>query len=523
MCSSLKKPLGDEDPRAVYTVAMLTTVLRWAETRRGFWASLLLLTTASAALRLLRITTPPARVFDEVYSPAFAWKFLRGESFFDVHPMLTQLPHALGLLLFGDTPLGWRFGPWLWGTLFVCGLGLLGWLLLERRLTGILAALLAALDVSFFVYGRTGLPDMFLLMVFVWALVLFFVSCRAARSLSVHLGALGSGILLGSLVATKWFGIGAIVFLWAWIGMLSRRGGGVVPRMRRVLWPVYFLLVPLLTYLLWLIPLVGIPRIVRPAVGEEFFAQPACVFGRGAHDPQPSPVTWAQRVHHWHCIVWNYHAYLDATHPYASPWWSWPILKHPVLFYLDGGTTPARQISATGNPALWWAGFVAVWLTLLSLPLRWAKSRASLQAGSPAADVSRSGVDLPSGHGSPPTGGESEGDHRSERVSLGRASGDPRDAAAQGGPATRDLLVDLWLLLGIFGFWLPWVFIQRVTFHYHYFLSFTLTVLLLAVWLTRLADRRTFRPFVFAFLLLAFGAFVYLYPTATATSAFWVR
>lgn len=475
---------------------MLTTVLRWAETRRGFWVSVLLLTTVSAALRLLHIVVPPNRVFDEVYSPAFAWKFLRGESFFDVHPILTQLPHALGLLLFGDTPLGWRFGPWLWGALFVCGLGLLGWLLLERRLTGILAALLAVLDVSFFVYGRTGLPDMFLLMVFVWAFVLFFTSRRAQRPLFAHGFALGSGVLLGSLAATKWFGIGAIVLLWVWIGLdrlrnMRQAPGYEVRRLSGQFIPIYFLLVPLVTYLLWLVPLVGIPAIVRPAVGEEFFTQPACVFGRGAHDPKPPPATWVQRAHHWHCIVWNYHAYLDATHPYASPWWSWPILKHPVLFYLDGSTTPARQISATGNPALWWVGFAAVWLTLLSLPLRWVKSRASLQAGSPAADVSR--------------------------------IGDPRDVAAQGGPATRDLFIDLWLLLGIFGFWLPWAFIQRVTFHYHYFLSFTLTVLLLAVWLTRLLDRPAYRPLVSAFLLLVLGAFVYLYPTATATSAFWVR
>lgn len=430
---------------------MLAALLQWADTRRGFWIFLAGLTGVSALLRLIRIGTPAERVFDEVYSPVFAWKLLHGEAFFDVHPVLVQLPHALGLAVFGDTSLGWRFGPWLWGTLFTVGLGVLGALLTGRRLVGLVAALLATLDIALFVYGRTGLPDMFLLMVFAWALVLFFASCRARTVAQRHLAALGSGILLGSLTATKWFGIGASALVWAWLlfGFRPR------PRVRAWLLPVLFLLVPMLTYLLWLVPVVGLGDVVRPAVGEAFFQGPACTFGKGSADIRPPPTTWSSRARHWHCVVWNYHAYLEAEHPYASPWWSWPLLKHPVLFYLDAAE-PTRTITATGNPVIWWAGFAAVALTLFSLPPRWRK-------------------------------------------------------------------VDLWLLLGIFGFWLPWALVQRVTFHYHYFLSFTLTLVLLAVWLVRLLDRPALRPTALAFLLLAAGAFVFLYPTATATTAPWIR
>lgn len=442
------------------------------DTRRGFVGLLFGLVLLSAFLRILFISHPEARVFDEVYSPAFAWKFLQGESFFDVHPFLTQSPQVLGLLLFGDTPLGWRFSAWLWGSFFIAGIGFFAFALTGNRRAGVVASLLAVLDIAFFVYGRTGLPDMFLLATFVWAMAFFFFSVRIQRSFFAILSAAGSGILLGNLIATKWLGLGAIVLVWMWIGMeyVLRRPSPLLPRMPRWLFPVMFLGVPLLTYLLWMIPVVGISGVVRPAYGEELF-QTSCTFGRTVDAPAQPPTTWLGRVKHWHCTVWNYHAYLTATHPYGSPWWSWPLLQHPVLFYLDTSVTPPLRITATGNPVLWWGGFAVVAGTGALLLIR-AFRRSSAQAMSALLSVDR---------------------------------------------------VDLWLVLGILGFWLPWAFIGRVAFHYHYFLSFTLTIILLARWLMRWERHPAYRIAVIGFLLTAMIGFIYLYPSATALSAPWLR
>ena len=446
---------------------MRASFLQRLETRTGFAVALLTLTVLSAVLRGIFIATPPTRVFDEVYSPVFAWKLLHGEAFFDVHPFLTQLPQALGLLLFGDTPLGWRFSAWLWGSFFITGIGIFAAFLTGQRLVGVLASVLSVLDISFFVYGRTGLPDMFLLATFVWALTFFFLSIRARRSSRAMLSALLSGVLLGNLIATKWLGLGAIALVWLWIGagFLVRQQSRIpLPRMPWWLFPVAFLLAPVCTYLLWMIPVVGIPRTVRAATGDTLFETP-CTFGRTPNPAIGAPTTWLGRVRHWHCTVWNYHAHLTATHPYGSAWWSWPFLQRPVLFHLDTSVDPPRRISATGNPILWWAGLASVWLTLISLFFSF---------------------------------------------SRGKQSETPR-------------FVDLWLVLGVFGFWIPWAFIQRVAFHYHYFLSFTLTVVLLALWLARLLEHPKFGVAVFGFLLAAVVGFVYLYPFATATSAFWLR
>lgn len=468
---------------------MLASLFTRLETRRGFLVGLASLAGVSAILRWIRITFPPERVFDEVYSPAFAWKILQGQEFFDVHPLLAQLGHAPGLLLFGDTPLGWRFSAWLWGIFFLLGIGAFAYFLTGRRIAGVLATFLATFDVALFVYGRTGLPDMFLLATFVWALALFFLSCRARSATDAVLAALGSGVLLGNLIATKWFGLGALGLVWVWIALEAFTETGredLLPRMAIGWYPVAFLAVPVLTYLLWLVPLVGIPGTVPAATGEQLYTS-ACTFGPtaqpGAQPPttgsptdsrqrilRGAPTTWAGRARHWHCVVWNYHAYLDAKHPYASPWWSWPLLTHPVLFYRNDAVAPPQVISATGNPILWWAGLSAVAVTAGALIRRRVR----------------------------------------EHPPLARMF-------------TRENLIDLWLVIDVLGLWLPWAFIQRVTFNYHYFLSFTLSLVLLAHWLARFLDQRERRTAALAFLAFVLAGFIILYPAASALPAFWVR
>jgi dolichyl-phosphate-mannose--protein O-mannosyl transferase len=59
--------------------------------------------------------------------------------------------------------------------------------------------------------------------------------------------------------------------------------------------------------------------------------------------------------------MYDYHATLTATHPFASPWWSWPLITRPVwlyVSYLQSGIV--STIAAMGNPAVWWVGLASV-------------------------------------------------------------------------------------------------------------------------------------------------------------------
>ena len=62
--------------------------------------------------------------------------------------------------------------------------------------------------------------------------------------------------------------------------------------------------------------------------------------------------------------MYYYHSTLKATHPFSSPWWSWPLIVRPVWFdvhYLPNGMV--STIVAMGNPALWWISLPSILLT----------------------------------------------------------------------------------------------------------------------------------------------------------------
>jgi Gpi18-like mannosyltransferase len=68
--------------------------------------------------------------------------------------------------------------------------------------------------------------------------------------------------------------------------------------------------------------------------------------------------------------MYNYHAHLVATHPYASSWWQWPILERPISYYYhdfrtgiatdDPNACCVAEILALPNPFVWWFGLFTV-------------------------------------------------------------------------------------------------------------------------------------------------------------------
>ena len=62
----------------------------------------------------------------------------------------------------------------------------------------------------------------------------------------------------------------------------------------------------------------------------------------------------------------QYHSAECHGHPYASRWYTCPIIEHPVLFYYNSstrapdGTIGTASITDSGNPATWGLGIVAL-------------------------------------------------------------------------------------------------------------------------------------------------------------------
>jgi dolichyl-phosphate-mannose-protein mannosyltransferase len=68
--------------------------------------------------------------------------------------------------------------------------------------------------------------------------------------------------------------------------------------------------------------------------------------------------------HYYGDVMWYEKSVSTATHPYASPWWSWPLMLRPVAYWQDFREQgPVATIWGAGNPILWWAVIPAMTIT----------------------------------------------------------------------------------------------------------------------------------------------------------------
>ena len=63
-------------------------------------------------------------------------------------------------------------------------------------------------------------------------------------------------------------------------------------------------------------------------------------------------------------VVWYEKSVASATHPYASPWWSWPLMLRPIAYWQSFPKTgDVQTVWGGGNPVLWWGALTAVTIT----------------------------------------------------------------------------------------------------------------------------------------------------------------
>jgi dolichyl-phosphate-mannose--protein O-mannosyl transferase len=265
----------------------------------------------------------------------------------------------------GFNTFGWRIAACLFGTLCIPMMYLLSRRLWPNRLFAIAAATLVCFDGMFFIQSRIGMIDIFpvFFILLAYFLYLVHIQSRSARSSLVSLVALG--VVLGLGIASKWIVLAAfasIVFLmvvrairrnvdfhigppgnpvWSW----GRPEGPTIPG--RVYWPVYLVIAA--------VALVAIPLAIYVASWYPFFA-------RGQFQNLADLIAYQK-------ASFDYHATLTATHPYGSPWWSWPLLSRPVLYYAEysnlgldhwTGQQLVSRMEDLGNPWIWWTSLPAV-------------------------------------------------------------------------------------------------------------------------------------------------------------------
>jgi dolichyl-phosphate-mannose-protein mannosyltransferase len=318
---------------------------RWRDLahREGNLLLLLAAVTLFAALfRFPGLGYPHEEYFDEVYHARTALQYLHGEPPTEwVHPPTSKLLIAVGVAAFGYKPWAWRLAPALAGTL-LAPVFLLFALRLASRRGAVLATTLLLLDGVYLVQSRIAMTNVFAVLFQVLSALLVLEAATARRLGVARMSA--AGLALGLALSTRW------TSLWAWgfLGLVfvALRAHRLRDRSE-------------VTGLRWLEEV--------SLLLLAFFAIPAGVY-------LLSYLPWMLQGHPqgllgwWHRVgdvvaeqgrIWSYHAHLNATHHYFSPWWTWPWLVRPTWYFWWSNDEVIRGIVALGNPAIWWVSVPA--------------------------------------------------------------------------------------------------------------------------------------------------------------------
>lgn len=300
--------------------------------------------------------------FDEIYHPRTAYEHLHMMPYYETtHPPLGKLIMSVGIAIFGMTPFGWRVMGTLFGIIMLPLMYIMLKKLFERTRYSVLGTLIFAFDFMHFSLTRMGTIDsypvtfiiaMYMFMFLFGKRVLSIVknnpeelsNRKTLRRLMVILGL--SGLMFGLGAASKWISIYAgaglaVELLLIFIGMYI-----TAPKdMRREItkfvliscaWCVLtFVAVPVVIYTLAYLPISmvdGYPNVVKCMLDNQKY-------------------------------MFNYHSDLQATHPYSSNWYQWPIDYRPLWAYSAPEETVGKSmigcISIFGNPLIFWASIAA--------------------------------------------------------------------------------------------------------------------------------------------------------------------
>ncbi len=452
--------------------------------------------------------------FDEIYHVRTALEHLQGVYPYEVtHPPLGKLIIGLGIRLFGATPFGWRFMGTLFGVLMLPLFYILVKHLFGKRVLAVCGTALFASGFLHLTQTRIATLDTYGTF-FVLLSYLFFYRWLTApatpdRKGRVHEGygqlAL-SGLAWGVGCACKWTVVYAGVGLALLYGIhlvtqvRLRRGREDGPPVGRWLVKTLavsaaaFVLLPAGLYTLTYLP-------YAQAAGHPGLA--------GALDEM-----WRNQIH-----MLTYHNGVHSYHAYASRWYQWVVDGRPILYYvqnLPGGRV--EKFAALTNPLTTWLGLPAILLCMARCFRRmWAKLALVWGVGLGCCGACWLVGRVPNGAFDPALAPE---DLRFRLALMGGClagylllSGLLVWATDQQPSSPRCLFFSL----GFLAQFLPWAFIGRTTFAYHFFPSTLFLLLAICALFNDLMDspRARWRFPVYAVTGGSVGLYLLFYPYLT--------
>lgn len=310
---------------------------------------------------LFSIKTPPKNydpsikssiVFDELYYAITAYQYIYHAPLYATnHPPLGTLIIALGILIFGMKPLGWRIMAYLCGVIMVPLIYYFARKIFKSNRAAIFAALLLMFDFMHFTINRYALIDsMVTLFICAEYLMLFcYIENQKLNKPNTAQNSLwGIAFFFALALATKWIALFSLIAILPIVlyyeffhknEQVNKQNNKFKSALK----------------------LAGLSVLVIILYCSSFI--PQYLTQREAHN-------FVNFIIQQHQAMWQYHTGFAVTHhhQFESPWWSWPLMLHPEKIYswMNFVTKQYSSVVLMGNPAIWWFSIVAVALMVIN-------------------------------------------------------------------------------------------------------------------------------------------------------------
>ncbi len=307
--------------------------------------------------------------FDEIYHARAAYEYIHGMAPSETtHPPLGKLFLAIGILIFGMVPFGWRIIGTLFGVAMVPIMYAFGKKIFHDRFYAFCSAFLMMFDFMHFSQTRIATIDsyvtLFVILMYYY-MYDYFINKSHLVSLKESLKPLFlCGLFFGLGAASKWIAfygcIGlALLFLVnkasefieykklskkkslknSWVEEYPRNLAVTIGAAA-----LFLAIIPAIIYILSYLPWMLLPS-NKNGVG----------------------IFWTNSLD-----MLRFHSGLESSHSYQSAWWEWPVMVKPMAFYFGKDLEPgmASKIFTMGNPAVWWIGLLALLIVII-----WALSK----------------------------------------------------------------------------------------------------------------------------------------------------
>lgn len=265
--------------------------------------------------------------FDEIYFVRTAEEHIHFEEPFEwSHPPLGKLIIASGILALGSNPFAWRISGVLFATAMIPLIYLIARRLFKNRWYGVIASILLAVDGMHYTQARLATGETFILF-FLMLMFFFFLRYLQSPSSNPRKWDLFLSLLFfGMAFSVKWISIYGFIAIFVLLVIYKCRTGltraEVTGFLAGGMAAVAFYIITYIPYFL---------------------------AGHGLGDMIELQFS-----------MMGYHSGLEAEHPYASPWWSWPLMLRPMWLYTGEIDGLSSMIVTLGNPVTWWAGIAGM-------------------------------------------------------------------------------------------------------------------------------------------------------------------